>query len=129
MSPLIGERKGAWFPEKPKWLKGEETGIMTAHQIDSFTKATTMEGQETTLITDYVLRLCVLLLFGVNFLACGKKKHINIEKEFDLSHLYTCEVFAVTGAKIGSKLRIWSIYGGHGQVMRTKQPHLACFLR
>ncbi|XP_059292146.1 uncharacterized protein LOC132045577 isoform X2 [Lycium ferocissimum] len=116
MSPLIGERKGAWFPEKPKWLKGEETGIMTAHQIDSFTKATTMEGQETTLITDYVLRLCVLLLFGVNFLACGKKKHINI-------------VFAVTGAKIGSKLRIWSIYGGHGQVMRTKQPHLACFLR
>ncbi|KVH93053.1 DnaJ domain-containing protein [Cynara cardunculus var. scolymus] len=43
------------------------------------------------------------------------------EKEFELSHLETCDVCAGTGAKIGSKMRICSTCGGRGQVMRTEQ--------
>ncbi|PSR96023.1 Chaperone protein like [Actinidia chinensis var. chinensis] len=43
------------------------------------------------------------------------------EKEFELSHLETCEACIGTGAKIGSKMRICSTCGGRGQVMRTEQ--------
>lgn len=43
------------------------------------------------------------------------------EKEFELSHLETCEACTGNGAKIGSKMRICSTCGGRGQVMRTEQ--------
>ncbi|KAG6669503.1 chaperone protein DnaJ isoform X1 [Carya illinoinensis] len=50
-----------------------------------------------------------------------------VEKEFELSHLETCEVCAGTGAKIGSKMRICSTCGGRGQVMRTEQTPFGTF--
>lgn len=49
------------------------------------------------------------------------------EKEFELSHLETCEVCSGTGAKIGSKMRICSTCGGRGQVMRTEQTPFGLF--
>ncbi|KAJ4954072.1 hypothetical protein NE237_030904 [Protea cynaroides] len=49
------------------------------------------------------------------------------EKEFELSHLETCEVCAGTGAKVGSKMRICSTCGGRGQVMRTEQTPFGLF--
>lgn len=49
------------------------------------------------------------------------------EKEFELSHLETCEVCTGTGAKIGSKMRICSTCGGRGQVMRTEQTAFGLF--
>lgn len=49
------------------------------------------------------------------------------EKEFELSHLETCEVCAGTGAKVGSKMRICSTCGGRGQVMRTEQTPFGMF--
>ncbi|XP_054779660.1 uncharacterized protein LOC129287500 isoform X2 [Prosopis cineraria] len=49
------------------------------------------------------------------------------EKEFDLSHLETCEVCVGTGAKIGSKMRVCSTCGGRGQVMRTEQTPFGMF--
>ncbi|GMH15916.1 hypothetical protein Nepgr_017757 [Nepenthes gracilis] len=49
------------------------------------------------------------------------------EKEFELSHLETCEVCAGTGAKIGSKMRLCSTCGGRGQVMRTEQTPFGLF--
>ncbi|KAF8103358.1 hypothetical protein N665_0188s0296 [Sinapis alba] len=49
------------------------------------------------------------------------------EKEFDLTHLETCEVCAGTGAKAGSKMRICSTCGGRGQVMRTEQTPFGLF--
>ncbi|KAI5660476.1 hypothetical protein M9H77_29269 [Catharanthus roseus] len=49
------------------------------------------------------------------------------EKEFELSHLETCEVCAGTGAKAGSKMRICSTCGGRGQVMRTEQTPFGMF--
>ncbi|KAI9397392.1 hypothetical protein POPTR_003G031800v4 [Populus trichocarpa] len=49
------------------------------------------------------------------------------EKEFELSHLETCEVCAGTGAKMGSKMRICSTCGGRGQVMRTEQTPFGLF--
>ncbi|CAJ1955046.1 unnamed protein product [Sphenostylis stenocarpa] len=49
------------------------------------------------------------------------------EKEFDLSHLETCEVCTGTGAKIGSKMRVCSTCGGRGQVMRTEQTPFGLF--
>ncbi|XP_015933552.1 uncharacterized protein LOC107459799 isoform X1 [Arachis duranensis] len=49
------------------------------------------------------------------------------EKEFDLSHLETCEVCSGTGAKIGSKKKICSTCGGRGQVMRTEQTPFGLF--
>ncbi|XP_024979197.1 uncharacterized protein LOC112516412 isoform X2 [Cynara cardunculus var. scolymus] len=49
------------------------------------------------------------------------------EKEFELSHLETCDVCAGTGAKIGSKMRICSTCGGRGQVMRTEQTPFGMF--
>ncbi|KAL6972866.1 hypothetical protein U1Q18_027041 [Sarracenia purpurea var. burkii] len=49
------------------------------------------------------------------------------EKEFELSHLETCEVCIGTGAKIGSKMRICSTCGGRGQVMRTEQTPFGLF--
>ncbi|XP_019448083.1 PREDICTED: uncharacterized protein LOC109351167 isoform X1 [Lupinus angustifolius] len=49
------------------------------------------------------------------------------EKEFELSHLETCEVCTGTGAKIGSKKRICSTCGGRGQVMRTEQTPFGLF--
>ncbi|KAK9923098.1 hypothetical protein M0R45_031532 [Rubus argutus] len=50
-----------------------------------------------------------------------------VEKEFELSHLDTCEVCTGTGAKIGSKRRICSTCGGRGQVMRTEQTPFGLF--
>lgn len=49
------------------------------------------------------------------------------EKEFELSHLETCETCTGTGAKIGSKMRICSTCGGRGQVMRTEQTPFGLF--
>jgi len=49
------------------------------------------------------------------------------EKEFDLSHLETCEACTGTGAKIGSKMRVCSTCGGRGQVMRTEQTPFGLF--
>lgn len=49
------------------------------------------------------------------------------EKEFELSHLETCDVCAGTGAKVGSKMRICSACGGRGQVMRTEQTPFGLF--
>lgn len=49
------------------------------------------------------------------------------EKEFELSHLETCESCTGTGAKIGSKMRICSTCGGRGQVMRTEQTPFGLF--
>ncbi|KAF9616505.1 hypothetical protein IFM89_029966 [Coptis chinensis] len=49
------------------------------------------------------------------------------EKEFELSHLETCEVCIGTGAKTGSKMRICSTCGGRGQVMRTEQTPFGMF--
>ncbi|KAL2234594.1 UNVERIFIED_CONTAM: Chaperone protein DnaJ [Sesamum indicum] len=49
------------------------------------------------------------------------------EKEFELSHLETCDVCAGTGAKLGSKMRICSTCGGRGQVMRTEQTPFGMF--
>ncbi|XP_059291242.1 uncharacterized protein LOC132044752 [Lycium ferocissimum] len=49
------------------------------------------------------------------------------EKEFELSHLETCEVCAGTGAKVGSKMRVCSTCGGRGQVMRTEQTPFGMF--
>ncbi|KAJ0231705.1 CR-type domain-containing protein [Hirschfeldia incana] len=49
------------------------------------------------------------------------------EKEFDLTHLETCESCAGTGAKPGSKMRICSTCGGRGQVMRTEQTPFGLF--
>ncbi|XP_048439863.1 chaperone protein DnaJ-like isoform X2 [Pyrus x bretschneideri] len=50
-----------------------------------------------------------------------------VEKEFELSHLETCEVCAGTGGKVGSKMRICSTCGGRGQVMRTEQTPFGLF--
>ncbi|KAL8170719.1 hypothetical protein V2J09_022523 [Rumex salicifolius] len=49
------------------------------------------------------------------------------EKEFELSHLETCEVCTGSGAKLGSKMRICSTCGGRGQVMRTEQTPFGLF--
>ncbi|KAK7261944.1 hypothetical protein RIF29_28268 [Crotalaria pallida] len=49
------------------------------------------------------------------------------EKEFELTHLETCEACTGTGAKIGSKMRICSTCGGRGQVMRTEQTPFGLF--
>lgn len=49
------------------------------------------------------------------------------EKEFELSHMETCEVCTGTGAKMGSKMRICSTCGGRGQVMRTEQTPFGMF--
>lgn len=49
------------------------------------------------------------------------------EKEFELSHLETCDVCTGTGAKVGSKMRICSTCGGRGQVMRTEQTPFGMF--
>ncbi|KAI3437213.1 uncharacterized protein J3R85_005652 [Psidium guajava] len=49
------------------------------------------------------------------------------EKEFNLSHLETCEVCSGTGAKVGSRKRICSTCGGRGQVMRTEQTPFGMF--
>lgn len=49
------------------------------------------------------------------------------EKEFELSHLETCEVCVGAGAKMGSKMRICSTCGGRGQVMRTEQTPFGMF--
>lgn len=49
------------------------------------------------------------------------------EKEFELSHLETCEACDGTGAKVGSKMRICSTCGGRGQVMRTEQTPFGMF--
>ncbi|KAF3450901.1 hypothetical protein FNV43_RR06990 [Rhamnella rubrinervis] len=50
-----------------------------------------------------------------------------VEKEFELSHLETCEVCIGSGAKVGSKMRICSTCGGRGQVMRTEQTPFGLF--
>eukprot|EP00262_Sarcandra_glabra_P007492 TRINITY_DN20338_c0_g1_i1.p1 TRINITY_DN20338_c0_g1~~TRINITY_DN20338_c0_g1_i1.p1 ORF type:complete len:495 (+),score=76.26 TRINITY_DN20338_c0_g1_i1:159-1643(+) len=49
------------------------------------------------------------------------------EKEFELSHLETCDVCSGAGSKIGSKMRICSTCGGRGQVMRTEQTPFGLF--
>ncbi|XP_015870905.2 uncharacterized protein LOC107408057 isoform X2 [Ziziphus jujuba] len=49
------------------------------------------------------------------------------EKEFELSHMETCEVCMGSGAKVGTKMRICSTCGGRGQVMRTEQTPFGLF--
>ncbi|CAL1377732.1 unnamed protein product [Linum trigynum] len=49
------------------------------------------------------------------------------EKEFELSHLETCEACTGTGAKVGSKMRVCSTCGGRGQVMKTEQTPFGMF--
>ncbi|CAI9113964.1 OLC1v1037526C1 [Oldenlandia corymbosa var. corymbosa] len=49
------------------------------------------------------------------------------EREFELSHLETCEACSGTGAKAGSRMRICSTCGGRGQVMRTEQTPFGMF--
>ncbi|KAK7255216.1 hypothetical protein RIF29_28621 [Crotalaria pallida] len=49
------------------------------------------------------------------------------EKEFELSHMETCEVCNGTGAKTGSERRVCSTCGGRGQVMRTEQTSFGLF--
>ncbi|GAV75441.1 DnaJ domain-containing protein/DnaJ_CXXCXGXG domain-containing protein/DnaJ_C domain-containing protein [Cephalotus follicularis] len=49
------------------------------------------------------------------------------DREFELSHLETCEVCMGTGAKTASKMRICSTCGGRGQVMRTEQTPFGLF--
>ena len=49
------------------------------------------------------------------------------EKEFELSHLETCETCTGTGAKLGSRNRVCSTCGGRGQVMRTEQTPFGLF--
>ncbi|KAL5974262.1 hypothetical protein ACLOJK_030926 [Asimina triloba] len=49
------------------------------------------------------------------------------EKEFELSHLETCDVCNGTGSKMGAKMRICSTCGGRGQVMRTEQTPFGLF--
>ncbi|CAL0308792.1 unnamed protein product [Lupinus luteus] len=49
------------------------------------------------------------------------------EKEFELSHMETCEVCNGTGGKTGSKRRVCSTCGGRGQVTRTKQTPFGSF--
>ena len=39
----------------------KDAGIKPDPEIDAFMKATAMEGQETSLITDYVLKVCATL--------------------------------------------------------------------
>ena len=39
----------------------KEAGIKPDPEIDAFMKATAMAGQETSLITDYVLKVCCTL--------------------------------------------------------------------
>lgn len=43
-------------------------GIKPDPEIDAFMKATAMEGQQTTLVTDYVLKVCSH--FGLNHFPC-----------------------------------------------------------
>ncbi|KAL9232011.1 hypothetical protein vseg_007161 [Gypsophila vaccaria] len=50
-----------------------------------------------------------------------------MDKQFEVSHLETCEVCAGSGAKVGSKMRICSTCGGRGQVMRTEQTPFGMF--
>ena len=40
----------------------KEEGIKPDPEIDAFMKATAMEGQETSLVTDYVLKVCCWLV-------------------------------------------------------------------
>ncbi|CAN6459665.1 unnamed protein product [Victoria cruziana] len=49
------------------------------------------------------------------------------DKEFELSHLETCDACNGTGAKIGSKMRTCSTCGGRGQVMRTEETPFGLF--
>ncbi|XP_031483755.1 uncharacterized protein LOC116253125 [Nymphaea colorata] len=49
------------------------------------------------------------------------------DKEFELSHLETCDACNGTGAKIGSKMRVCSTCGGRGQVMRTEETPFGLF--
>ncbi|RAL41364.1 hypothetical protein DM860_010158 [Cuscuta australis] len=49
------------------------------------------------------------------------------EKEFELSHLETCDTCDGTGAKVGTKKRICSTCSGTGQVMRTDQTPFGMF--
>ncbi|XP_051114311.1 uncharacterized protein LOC127239955 [Andrographis paniculata] len=49
------------------------------------------------------------------------------EKEFELSHLESCDACSGTGAKVGSKMRVCSTCGGRGQVMRTEQTPFGMF--
>ncbi|OIW19218.1 hypothetical protein TanjilG_20343 [Lupinus angustifolius] len=51
------------------------------------------------------------------------------EKEFELTHMETCEVCNGTGGKTGSKRRVCSTCGGRGQVMRTEQTPFGMFSR
>jgi molecular chaperone DnaJ len=83
------------------------------------------------LYISYVLlgRLRFLIKFPFDL---SKKKEFSeaifgVEKDFELSHLETCEACAGTGAKIGSKMRVCSSCGGRGQVMRTEQTPFGMF--
>lgn len=69
----------------------------------------------------------VQLYFSYDIILEFSEAIFGSEKEFELSHLETCEVCTGTGAKIGSKKRICSTCGGRGQVMRTEQTPFGMF--
>ena len=55
--------------ELSRWEK--EAGIKPDSEIDAFMKATAMAGQETSLVTDYVLKVCwhyVLMVIDLVFI-------------------------------------------------------------
>lgn len=66
-------------------------------------------------------------MFSYDFTLAFSEAIFGAEKEFELSHLETCEVCIGSGAKVGSKMRICSTCGGRGQVMRTEQTPFGLF--
>lgn len=66
-------------------------------------------------------------MFSYDFTLEFSEAIFGVEKEFELSHLETCEVCAGTGGKVGSKMRVCSTCGGRGQVMRTEQTPFGLF--
>lgn len=69
----------------------------------------------------------VLKCFSYDMTLGFSEAIFGVEKEFELSHLETCEACAGSGAKAGSKMRICSTCGGRGQVMRTEQTPFGLF--
>ena len=68
-----------------------------------------------------------LIMFSYDITLKFSEAIFGAEKEFELSHLETCEVCIGSGAKVGSKMRICSTCGGRGQVMRTEQTPFGLF--
>ena len=68
-----------------------------------------------------------LIMFSYDITLKFSEAIFGAEKEFELSHLETCETCTGTGAKLGSRNRVCSTCGGRGQVMRTEQTPFGLF--